>query len=66
MPFYDFSCPTCEERFEVQRSMSERDESATCPQGHEGAVRVVSKVGIMGGVRYGSPSTAARKGGGSR
>ncbi len=66
MPFYEFRCPTCEERFEVQRPMAERDEPTSCPQGHEGAVRAITNVGVSGGVRYGSPSTAARKGSGSR
>ena len=62
MPFYDFRCPTCEEQFEVQRPMAERDEPTTCPQGHEGAKRVITSVGVTGGIRYGSPATAARKG----
>ncbi len=62
MPFYEFRCPTCEERFEVQRSMSERDEPTSCPQGHDGAVRVITAVGVTGGIRYGTPAAAARRG----
>lgn len=62
MPAYDFRCPSCEARFEVQRSMADFDQPATCPQGHEGAVRVITSWGVTGGVRYGSPATAARKG----
>lgn len=62
MPFYEFRCPTCEERFEVQRSMAERDEPTPCPKGHDGAVRVITSVGVTGGIRYGTPAAAARKG----
>jgi len=62
MPFYEFACPTCEERFEVQRPMSERDEPTPCPNGHESAKRIVSNVGVSGGIRYGGPAAAARQG----
>ena len=62
MPFYEFRCPTCQEQFEVQRSMAERDDPAPCPQGHDGAKRVITSVGVTGGIRYGSPAAAARKG----
>ena len=62
MPVYDFRCPSCEARFEVQRSIADFDEPTSCPQGHEGAVRVITTWGVTGGVRYGSPAAAARKG----
>lgn len=62
MPAYDFRCPSCEERFEVQRSIADFDQPTSCPQGHEGAVRVITSWGVTGGVRYGSPAAAARKG----
>ena len=42
MPLYEYYCPVCESRFELLRSMSRSDESATCPSGHEGAERVIS------------------------
>ncbi|MGA2285332.1 MAG: zinc ribbon domain-containing protein [Dehalococcoidia bacterium] len=42
MPLYEFYCPTCENKFELLRSMSRSDEPATCPSGHEGAERVIS------------------------
>jgi len=62
MAFYDFRCPTCDARFEVQRSIADFDAPTSCPEGHEGAVRVITTWGVTGGVRYGSPATAARKG----
>ncbi|HEV8115794.1 MAG TPA: zinc ribbon domain-containing protein [Acidimicrobiales bacterium] len=62
MPVYDFRCPSCEARFEVQRSIADFDQPTSCPQGHEGAVRVITTWGVTGGVRYGSPAAAARKG----
>ncbi|MBI4496706.1 MAG: zinc ribbon domain-containing protein [Chloroflexi bacterium] len=42
MPIYEYTCPTCDVRFEVLRAMSQSDAPATCPAGHEGAQRVLS------------------------
>jgi putative FmdB family regulatory protein len=42
MPLYEYYCPQCETRFELLRPMSRSDHAATCPNGHEGAQRVVS------------------------
>jgi len=42
MPLYEYYCPTCSHKFEVLRPMSRSDEPATCPEGHDGAERVVS------------------------
>lgn len=65
MPFYDFRCPTCDERFEVRRPIAESDQPTSCPQGHEGAIRVITTWGTGGGIRSGTPGKAARKGGGT-
>ncbi|MEO5678945.1 MAG: zinc ribbon domain-containing protein [Acidimicrobiales bacterium] len=62
MPTYDFRCPSCEARFEVQRSIADFDQPTSCPEGHEGAVRVITSWGVTGGVRYGSPAAAGRRG----
>lgn len=32
MPRYDMKCPLCDERWEVQRAMSECDDPAPCPE----------------------------------
>jgi putative FmdB family regulatory protein len=42
MPTYEYRCRTCEDRFELRRPMAESDAPATCPGGHEGAVRLLS------------------------
>lgn len=55
MPFYDFRCPTCDERFEVRRPISEADVPVSCPQGHENAKRVITTWGTGGGIRSGTP-----------
>ena len=42
MPLYEYYCPQCETRFELLRPMSRADDSATCPNGHQRAKRVLS------------------------
>jgi putative FmdB family regulatory protein len=65
VPLYEFRCRTCDETFEVRRPMSEAGEPATCPDGHDGAVRLLSVFASVGA--GGSPAPAApapRAGGG--
>ena len=64
MPLYDFKCPTCDERFEMRRSFEEYDEPVTCPNGHEGARRVISSWGTAGAIRSGTPTKVVGRGGG--
>jgi putative FmdB family regulatory protein len=42
MPLYEYYCPVCEKKFELLRPMSRAGEPAVCPEGHDGAKRVVS------------------------
>jgi putative FmdB family regulatory protein len=42
MATYEYRCPTCDARFELRRPMSDASEPATCPDGHAGAVRLLS------------------------
>ena len=42
MPLYEYYCNSCNERFELLRPVSRMDDPATCPEGHEGADRVLS------------------------
>lgn len=49
MPTYEFRCKTCDSVFEERRSMSEADTPATCPDGHNNAVRLLSVFASVGG-----------------
>jgi putative FmdB family regulatory protein len=65
MPFYDYRCPTCDERFEVRRPIAEADTPTSCPQGHEGAVKVITSWGTGGAIRSGTPTKVIGRGGGT-
>jgi putative FmdB family regulatory protein len=62
MPLYEYYCPQCETRFELLRPMSRSDDAATCPNGHEGAQRVVS---VFSAVSKGAGGDTASIAGGS-
>lgn len=67
MPVYEFRCTTCDARFEERRPMSGANEPATCPDGHAGAVRLLSvfaSVGGNGSSTASAPAPAARPSGG--
>jgi len=42
MPLYEYYCTKCATKFELLRSMTRADETATCPGGHAGASRTLS------------------------
>ncbi|MEE3353738.1 MAG: zinc ribbon domain-containing protein [Actinomycetota bacterium] len=48
MPTYDYRCGVCDAVFEMRRPMAESSESATCPDGHEGARRMLSVFAAVG------------------
>ncbi|MEU6785250.1 zinc ribbon domain-containing protein [Nonomuraea angiospora] len=58
MPRYDFRCRACGSTFEVSRPMSASDDPATCPDGHDDTVKLLSTVSMTGG------ATAPRASGG--
>ncbi|MFM7488751.1 MAG: FmdB family zinc ribbon protein [Actinomycetota bacterium] len=64
MPLYEFRCRTCESTFEVRRPMSEASDPATCPDGHPGAVRLLSVFASVGGGSAPAASPAPSSGGG--
>lgn len=64
MPLYDFRCPTCDERFELRRSMAEADDPATCPSGHAGARRLLAVFASTGRATAGAPAPSAAPAGG--
>ncbi|HXZ63696.1 MAG TPA: zinc ribbon domain-containing protein [Streptosporangiaceae bacterium] len=61
MPRYEYRCRACGETFERTRPMSESAAPATCPQGHEDTVKLLSTV-VVGG--RGSSAVPSRGGGG--
>ena len=49
MPRYDYRCNTCDQVYELSRSMADADAPALCPSGHEGAVRMFPLFATTGG-----------------
>jgi putative FmdB family regulatory protein len=48
MPLYEFRCRICDQRFELRRPMSDIAEAATCPEGHDDTVRLLSSFATAG------------------
>ncbi|MBE9501791.1 MAG: zinc ribbon domain-containing protein [Chloroflexi bacterium] len=42
MPIYEYSCPNCNQKFELRRSFSQADEAALCPSCHVTAKKLLS------------------------
>ena len=42
MPLYEYYCPSCTTRFEELRPVATATATATCPQGHAGAKKLLS------------------------
>jgi putative FmdB family regulatory protein len=67
MPRYEYRCRTCDETFELRRSMSEANDVAVCPEGHADTVRLLSvfaSVGAAGPSASSGPAPAMPSGGG--
>ncbi|MSQ23432.1 MAG: zinc ribbon domain-containing protein [Chloroflexi bacterium] len=64
MPIYEYYCPTCEIKFEKLRPMTASAEPAECPEGHQGAARVLSVFSAFGRGEDGEPMALAGAGGG--
>jgi putative FmdB family regulatory protein len=56
MPLYEYRCRTCDERFELRRPMSDAASPATCPDGHDDTVRMLSMFATTGSAAVGTPS----------
>jgi putative FmdB family regulatory protein len=66
MPRYEYRCRTCDESFELRRSMAEAGDPARCSEGHLDSVRLLSvfaSVGASSGSSAPAPSVP-RSGGG--
>ncbi|HEU5470053.1 MAG TPA: zinc ribbon domain-containing protein [Actinophytocola sp.] len=61
MPTYEFRCRECGSTFDVQRPMAESAAPATCPDGHDDTVKLLTMAGLTGGA---GPAPAAGGGGG--
>ncbi|MFD0559803.1 putative FmdB family regulatory protein [Stackebrandtia endophytica] len=64
MPRYDYRCRTCDSTFEASRPMSQANDPATCPNGHENSVKLLTTVGLAGAVSSSAPAGEPAGGGG--
>ncbi|MEU9008612.1 zinc ribbon domain-containing protein [Streptomyces sp. NPDC048479] len=62
MPRYEYRCRTCGDTFEVNRPMAQSSDPASCPDGHEDTVKLLSAVAV-GGTKS-APAAASNGGGG--
>lgn len=59
MARYEYRCRTCDDRFELRRSMAEADAPAACGEGHTDVVRLLSVFASVGSASAGSAPSAA-------
>jgi len=65
VPFYDYECPECGEKFDLIRSVDERDEPVTCPRcGKQDRMRKTDWSAVSIGRLGSSGSTCLPSGGG--
>jgi putative FmdB family regulatory protein len=48
MPLYEYRCRDCDSVFELRRTMAEANDPISCPDGHPGAVRLLSVFAATG------------------
>ncbi|MEU9984639.1 zinc ribbon domain-containing protein [Streptomyces sp. NPDC050856] len=63
MPRYEYRCRTCGDTFELNRPMAESAAPATCPDGHDDTVKLLSAVAV-GGTATAKAAPSAGGGGG--
>ena len=57
MPIYEYRCRKCGEKFELRRSMTDRDSEINCPRcGKENPERVFSRFGTASSDQSCAPS----------
>ncbi|MFI9391798.1 zinc ribbon domain-containing protein [Streptomyces bauhiniae] len=56
MPRYEYRCRTCGDTFELSRPMAESAAPATCPEGHDDTVKLLSAVAVGGSLAAPAPS----------
>jgi len=62
VPRYDYRCRACGATFEVSRPMIQASDPATCPDGHDDTVKLLSTVAVTG--RGTAPTPRPSSGGG--
>jgi putative FmdB family regulatory protein len=48
VPSYDVRCRACGTTFEIKRSMTQADDPAPCPNGHDDTVRLLPTIAVTG------------------
>ncbi len=48
MPRYEYRCRACGATFELNRPMAESSAPASCPDGHDDTVKLLSTVAVTG------------------
>ncbi|MFH8343641.1 zinc ribbon domain-containing protein [Streptomyces sp. NPDC018045] len=64
MPRYEYRCRSCGSTFELNRPMAESSAPATCPDGHEDTVKLLSTVAVGGTAATPSQTPSGGAGGG--
>jgi putative FmdB family regulatory protein len=59
MPLYEYRCRTCDDTFELRRSMSESNAPAPCPSGHIDSMRLLSVFASVGAPASSAGSSGA-------
>ncbi|GAA3879659.1 hypothetical protein GCM10022243_50400 [Saccharothrix violaceirubra] len=64
MPTYEFRCKTCGSTFDVNRPLAESSAPASCPEGHDDTVKLLSMAGLAGKTTGGGQGGGGCCGGG--
>ncbi|HWM39637.1 MAG TPA: zinc ribbon domain-containing protein [Streptomyces sp.] len=63
MPRYEYRCRQCDTQFELTRPMADSGAPASCPDGHDDTVKLLSTVAV-GGTSAAPAMSAPQAGGG--
>ncbi|KAK1178870.1 zinc ribbon domain-containing protein [Streptomyces sp. NBS 14/10] len=64
MPRYEYRCRACGTTFELNRPMAESSAPASCPDGHDDTVKLLSTVAVTGAASSAAARSQAPGGGG--
>ncbi|MFE9886805.1 zinc ribbon domain-containing protein [Streptomyces scopuliridis] len=64
MPRYEYRCRPCGDTFELSRPMSESAAPASCPEGHDDTMKLLSTVAVGGTAKGGAAAPATGGDGG--